>query len=475
MDVLILSRLQFAVTTIFHFFFVPLSIGLALFIAILQTRYVNSGGTDEGQKKLVKFLGKLFLVNFAMGVASGIVQEFQFGMNWSEYARYVGDIFGAPLAIEALLAFFIESTFLGLWVFGWDKLKPKVHLACIWLVAFGTSISALWILAANSFMQSPPLNEAFTIVNGRAQLHNVFGLFTTHVLYQYLHVFSAALTTAGFFVLGIAAYQIAKGRETQLFGRAFKQAATFACLGIILLFTTGVLQAGFIAEKGEQPMKMAAADALWDTPAPGTENSVYWPIIAFPDKAGGKNTLEIPLPIPGVMSLLFHGGLFGINDLNRELQEKYADTHGTPEFQDRYGKVDYVPNVWIVFYVFRFMMAAGALMLLVALFAVLWQKDETLQKHPKFLGLLLPSMLLPYIANTSGWILAEVGRQPWIVYGLQTVNEGVSQVVPGPFILISLLGFTVIYSALTVIAITLVVKFTREGLAGISTKPATAG
>ncbi|MDR1858892.1 MAG: cytochrome ubiquinol oxidase subunit I, partial [Treponema sp.] len=430
------------------------------------------------QKKLVKFLGKLFLVNFAMGVASGIVQEFQFGMNWSEYARYVGDIFGAPLAIEALLAFFIESTFLGLWVFGWDKLSKKVHLACIWLVAFGTSISALWILAANSFMQSPPLESAFRIVDGRAQLHNIFGLFTPHVLYQYLHVFSAALTTAGFFVLGITAYQIAKGRDTQLFGKAFKQGAAFACIGIVALFTTGVIQAGFVAGPDEQPMKMAAADALWDTPESGTENNVYWPIIAIPNKAEGKNTFEIPLPIPGVMKLLFHGGLFGINNVKRELQEKYADTHGTPEFEAEYGKVDYVPNVWIVFYVFRFMMAAGALMLLMALLAVLWRKDETLQKHPKFLGLLLPAMLLPYIANTSGWILAEMGRQPWVVYGLQTVNEGVSKVLRGGAsiqVLISLLGFTVIYSVLTGIAITLVVKITREGLAGITTKPATAG
>jgi len=466
MDVLILSRLQFAVTTVFHFFFVPLSIGLALFIAILQTRYLRTG--DEGEKKLVKFLGKLFLVNFAMGVASGIVQEFQFGMNWSEYARYVGDIFGAPLAVEALLAFFIESTFLGLWVFGWDKLKPKVHLACIWLVSFGTAISALWILAANSFMQSPPLETAFRIVDGRAQLHNIFGLFSPHVAYQYAHVLSAALATAGFFVLGIAAFQIIKGRDTQLFGKAFRQATVFACIGTLALFTTGVLQAGFVAEKGEQPIKMAAADAVWDTPT--DPKNEYWPIIAIPDKAAGKNSFQIDLPIPGLMQFLFHGGIFGINDLRREAEAEYGPKH---------GNVDYVPNVWIVFYAFRFMMLAGAFMLLAAVFAIAWRNDNALQKHTKFTSLLLPAMLLPYIANTSGWILAEVGRQPWIVYGLQTVNEGVSQVVPGPFILLSLLGFTAIYSVLTVIAITLIVKISREGLAGITTKSgpavATAG
>ncbi|MCL1983355.1 MAG: cytochrome ubiquinol oxidase subunit I [Clostridiales bacterium] len=445
MDVLMLARLQFATTTVFHYFFVPLSIGLSLFLAVLQTRYLSTG--DEGLKKLVKFLGKLFLINFAMGVATGIVQEFQFGMNWSEYSRYVGDIFGAPLAIEALLAFFIESTFLGLWVFGWEKLSKKLHLACMWLVAIATTISAFWILTANSFMQNPVgyhLNEA----TGRAELTSFGELLTnSHTAYQYAHVFSGALATVGFFVLGVSAYQILKGREKQLFNIAFKQAAIFAFIGTVAVAGIGHFQGMYLVQ--EQPMKMAVADAHWNT-----SDNPDWAIIAFPDKANGENSFA--LKVPGMLSFLsyseFGRQVDGINDIQKEMVAEY-------------GVDDYVPNVWVTFYAFRVMLAGGALMLLMSILALLWQRPERLETKHGYLKLLIPSMLLPYLANTGGWLVAEVGRQPWIVYGLQTVSEGVSRVVPAPAVLLSLLGFIVIYSALLVVAVRLIQKTCREGLA----------
>ncbi|MCL1975104.1 MAG: cytochrome ubiquinol oxidase subunit I [Firmicutes bacterium] len=459
MEVLLLARWQFAITTVFHFFFVPLSIGLALFIAILQTRYFRSG--DEKDKKLVKFWGKLFLINFAMGVATGIVQEFQFGMNWSEYSRYVGDIFGAPLAVEALLAFFIESTFLGLWVFGWDKLSKKLHLACMWLVTVATAISAFWILTANSFMQNP-VGAYFNAANGRMELENFGALLTnSHTAYQYAHVFFGALATAGFFVLGVSAYQILKGREKSLFNKSFKQAVLFALIGTVAVIGVGHFQGVYLVH--EQPMKMAVADAHWNT-----ADKPDWPVIAFPNKAKGVNAFAIK--VPGLLSFLsynqFGRQVDGINDLQKEMTAKY-------------GADDYIPNIWVTFYAFRFMLLAGILMLVLALLALFWWQEDTLIKHNKYLKLLIPALLLPYIANSCGWLVAEVGRQPWIVYGLQTVNQGVSKVVAAPIVLLSLVGFTAVYTVLLVIAVKLIKKTCREGLTAETTEPgptvATAG
>ncbi|MDR2713487.1 MAG: cytochrome ubiquinol oxidase subunit I [Clostridiales bacterium] len=447
MDVLILARLQFAITTVFHFFFVPLSIGLALFIAILQTRYKRTG--DEKMKQMVKFWGKIFLINFAMGVATGIVQEFQFGMNWSEYSRYVGDIFGAPLAIEALLAFFIESTFLGLWIFGWEKLSKKLHLACIWLVAVFTTVSAFWILTANSFMQNP---VGFTLnsTTGRAELTSFTQLIgNPHTVYQFSHVFFAALATAGFLILGVCAYQLIKGRERDLFTKVFKQAAVFAIIGSLAVAGIGHFQGIYLVE--EQPMKMAAADAHWNT-----ADKPDWPIIAIPNKAKGENALA--LKVPGLLSLLsynkFGQQVDGINDLQKDMAARFD--------QATYGTDDFIPNVWITFYAFRFMLLAGLLMILMAILALAWK--QKLLQHAKYLKLLIPCILLPFIANTGGWLVAEVGRQPWIVYELQTVSQGVSRIVSAPVVLLTLLGFTAIYSVLLVIAVKLVQKTCRDGM-----------
>ncbi|MCL1815149.1 MAG: cytochrome ubiquinol oxidase subunit I [Treponema sp.] len=456
MDVLVLARLQFAVTTVFHYFFVPVTIGLSLFIAILQTRYQKTG--DESEKKLIKFMGKLFLINFAMGVVTGIVQEFQFGMNWSGYARFVGDIFGAPLAVEALLAFFIESTFLGLWVFGWDKLSKKVHLLCIWLAAIATSVSAYIILAANSFMQEPQVGAAaiFNEATGRMELNGVPGFIALvtnpHAAWQWAHVFVGALATTGFLALGFSAYQLIKGRDEKVFQKNFRQGLLFALIGTVMLWAVGHLQGVYVAH--QNPMKMAAADGHWNT-----SDKPDWPIIAIPSKDQGKNLFDIK--IPGLLSFLTYNNFSGkevqgINDLQAQMQEQFPES----EFLTS----DFVPNVWITFYAFRIMLGCGAAMLLVLALALLWGKPGTLEQRPAGLRLLPFAMALPYIANACGWILAEVGRQPWIVYKMQTINMAVSKVVPAPYVVLSLLGFIVLYSTLTIIAVTLAAKTVREGL-----------
>ena len=264
MDPLGLARLQFAVTTVYHFFFVPLTLGLSILVAIMQTVYYRTG--DVTWKKMTQFWGKLFLINFAMGVVTGIVQEFQFGMNWSEYSRFVGDIFGAPLAVEALLAFFLESTFIGVWFFGWDKVSKRVHLASIWLVAFSSNLSALWILLANSFMQRP---VGYVLRNGRAEMNDFFALVTNpNIFSQFPHVLFGGVLTAGFFVLGISAWHLLRQSQPEFFARSFKMAAVYALIGAVFVGVVGHAQAQEIVRT--QPMKMAAAEALYETEDPAS-------------------------------------------------------------------------------------------------------------------------------------------------------------------------------------------------------------
>jgi len=287
MDPLVLARLQFAITTVYHFFFVPLTLGLSVLVALMETLYVRSG--KEVYLQMTKFWGKLFLINFAMGVVTGIVQEFQFGMNWSEYSRFVGDIFGAPLAIEALLAFFLESTFLGIWIFGWDKLSKGLHAAVMWLVAIGSNVSALWILIANSFMQQPvgyTINEQL----GRAEMTNFFDLiFNPNVGVQFSHTVMAGFTTASFFVLGISAYHMIRKNHVELFQRSFQVGAIFGTIAILLLILNGHSQAQHIVEV--QPMKMAAAEALWETESPAS-----FSLLTIGDLTQRKDVFSIRIP-----------------------------------------------------------------------------------------------------------------------------------------------------------------------------------
>ncbi|AHF06308.1 cytochrome ubiquinol oxidase subunit I [Desulfitobacterium metallireducens] len=441
MSALILSRLQFAVTTSYHFLFVPLTLGLSVLVAIMETLYVRTG--NEVYKKMTKFWGKLFLINFAVGVVTGLVQEFQFGMNWSEYSRFMGDIFGAPLAIEALAAFFLESTFLGLWVFGWEKLSKKVHLLTIWLVAIASNLSALWILIANSFMQEP---VGYVLRNGRAEMESFLALITNpHVFYQFPHTVLSGFTTAAFFVLGVSGYHLLKKTSPEVFRRSFKIAIIFGVISVFGVTGIGHLQGVHLVEA--QPMKMAAVEAHWETEQPAGFN-----VIASIDQANQKNNFE--LKIPGVLSFLstnsFTAEVKGINELQSSDEQKY-------------GTGNYIPPVAPLFWSFRIMVAIGSLMVLIVLLGLYFLRNQQYEQKNWYLKALLWSIPLPYIANTTGWFIAETGRQPWIVYGLQKTAAGVSTVVPAGQVLTTLIGFTLIYGVVAVADVYLLVKYIKKG------------
>jgi cytochrome d ubiquinol oxidase subunit I len=452
MNALVLARLQFATTTIYHFFFVPLTLGLSILVAILETRYVRTG--DEVYKRMTKFWGKLFLINFAMGVVTGIVMEFQFGMNWAEYSRFVGDIFGVPLAIEALLAFFLESTFLGIWIFGWDRLPKAVHAATIWLVAIGSNLSALWILVANSFMQEP---VGYTLRNGRAEMVDFGALLTNpHVWLQFPHVLFSGIATGAFFVLGISAYHLLKKSEDQvLFQRSFRVAVVYGLVGSVLVGLVGHSQAQHMFES--QPMKMAAAEALWETEQPAALS-----LFTVGNEPERRDVFAIKLP--AMMSLL------ACNNLDCEIQ---GIKNLQAEYEQTYGPGDYVPPVAVSYWAFRIMMAPGLLMILFALVGLFLVLKGWIDRYPWFLRLLLLSIPLPYIATTAGWVLAEVGRQPWIVFGLMRTEDGVSAGVTGGTVLFSLLAFLLIYALLMIADVYLLSKYARRGPTAGGETPAT--
>jgi cytochrome d ubiquinol oxidase subunit I len=443
MDALAVSRLQFATTTIYHFFFVPLTLGLAVLVAIMETLYVRTG--DEVYKKMTKFWGKLFLINFAMGVVTGIVMEFQFGMNWSEYSRFVGDVFGAPLAIEGLSAFFLESTFLGIWIFGWDRLPKGVHAAVMWAVAIGSSLSALWILMANSFMQEP---VGYVLRNGRAEMVDFGALLgNPHLWEQFPHVILAGITTASFFMLGVAAYHlIKKSSAHEVWRRSLLIAAIAGLAGSVSVGVVGHAQGQYMFKT--QPMKMAAAEALWETEQPADLS-----LFTISDQKARKEVFAIKLP--AMMSLLtcnnFTCKIPGIN----QIQAEYEQT---------YGPGDYIPPVTLVFWAFRAMVGAGLAMVTLAAAALFLTLKKWLDRYPWLLRLLMWAIPLPYIANTGGWLLAEVGRQPWIVFGLMRTEEGVSVSVSGGMVIFSLVAFALLYGALMVADVYLLAKYARKGV-----------
>lgn len=441
MDALILARWQFAITSSYHFLFVPLTLGLSVLVAIMETIYVRTG--NETYKKMTKFWGKLFLINFSMGVVTGLVQEFHFGMNWSEYSRFVGDIFGAPLAVEALAAFFLESTFLGIWVFGWDKLSKALHAATIWLVAIASNLSAFWILVANSFMQEP---VGYVIRNGRAEMTDFFALLTNpHVLYQFPHTVLAGYTTAAFFVMGISAYHLLRKNYSDFFRRSFRIGLIMGLISTFMVLTVGHFQGQHLVHS--QPMKMAAAEALWESADPAPLS-----LAALIDEKQQANSVDIR--IPGFGSFLSHNSFSGEVKGIKEVQAMY---------EAKYGPGNYIPPVTIVFWSFRLMVAAGLWMIFITLYSLyLWRKGQ-LEAKPMVLKALLWSIPLPYIANTSGWFMAEVGRQPWIVQGLQRVNEAVSPSVSAGAVLATMIGFTLIYGLLAVADIYLLTKFIKQG------------
>lgn len=465
MDTVTLARLQFGITTVYHFFFVPLTLGLTVMVALMQTAYVRAdraGKTEAAAtyKHMTKFWGKLMLINFAMGVVTGIVQEFQFGMNWSEYSRFVGDIFGAPLAIEALAAFFIESTFLGVWIFGWDKLSKRVHLITIWLVAFAANLSAYWILVANSWMQNP---VGYEVVNGRPQMNDFFAVITNpNVLLQWPHVVLGGFTTAAFFVLGISAWHLM--RRSQMNLDVFRISARWALImGAVAVFGTmiaGHAQGQRMADT--QPMKLAAAEGLWENEDPAG-------LSMFQIGNERDRTSIVNIRIPSLLSFLTYntldGQVRGINPLNEEYQARFADRYG--------ADADYVPPaIWLTYWSFRAMVGAGSLMFVLALVGLLFMYTKRFEKSKWFLRGLIAAMVLPYLANSTGWILTEVGRQPWIVQGLMRIEEAVSPNVDAASLLITLIGFTLVYGALMVADVYLLWKY---GSSDGSGQPVPAG
>jgi cytochrome d ubiquinol oxidase subunit I len=395
---------------------------------------------------MAKFWGKLFLINFAMGVVTGIVQEFQFGMNWSEYSRFVGDIFGAPLAIEALLAFFLESTFLGIWIFGWERLSRGLHAAAIWMVAIGSNISALWILIANSFMQQP---VGFAIENGRAVMNDFLALvLNPNVWVQFPHTVLAGFTTAAFFVMGISAYHLSRQRQSDLFRRSFQMAAIVGTIAIVLVILGGHSQTQHMVEV--QPMKIAAAEALWTS-----EDPASFSILTVGDLSQRREVFSIRLP--RLLSLLAYnqleGKVKGIYDLQAE-------------YEQAFGPGDYIPPVAVVYWTFRIMVGAGFLLLLLAFYALFLVMGEAYDQRTLALGLFPWALALPYLANTAGWLMTEVGRFPWVVFQVMRLESAVSPTVPAGLVLASLLGFTLVYGALMVADVYLLQKFARAGSPG---------
>ena len=465
MDIVLLSRLQFAITTVYHFLFVPVTLGLSIFTALLETWYVNCGSYEKRLKikKLVKFFGTIFLINFAMGVVTGIVQEFHFGMNWSEYARFMGDIFGAPLALEALTAFFLESTFLGIWMFGWDKLSEKQHCICIWLVAFGSNLSAFWILVANSFMQHP---VGYAVEGGRAVMTDFIALVTNpYVIGEYSHALFAGLSTGGFIAIAVCAWKILNDEESRdAFTRVMKLAVVYTMIGSLGVMGSGHFHAQRLAELN--PMKLASFEALWET-----EDPAPFAVYADINKEMGRNDSEflIPYMFSFMVHNSFHGEVRGINDLQREAMEKY-------------GNGNYIPDVKGMFWSFRTMISVGGLMLFVvfitAVFAFFIISEDSPKKlsspspmwspesywSPSYIWLkLLPFLVpLPFIANSVGWYIVEAGRQPWIVVGLQRTAQAVSPNLSTGEVWLTMIGFTAIYLLLAIVALFTALRFIRR-------------
>jgi cytochrome d ubiquinol oxidase subunit I len=440
-----LARVQFASTTIYHFLFVPVTIGLAFLVAILQTSWHRSG--DPERRRLTRFFGTLLLINVAIGVVTGLVQEFEFGMNWSAYSRYVGDVFGAPLAMEGLAAFFLESTFLGLWLFGWDRLPKRVHLACIWIVAVGSVLSAAFIMAANSWMQHP-VGYTINSKTGQAQLNNIVALFTNPVfLWGYTHVILASLVTGSLLMLAVSAWHLRRERSVAAFSRTARVALVVLLPATILALFVGS-ELGVVEAK-YQPMKIAAAEAQWTTCQP-CSFSLF--------QIGGGNEDETPtqiFEIPHLLSLLatnsWNGQVLGLNEVNAQYQQEY-------------GPGNYVPNVFIQYWSMRVMAYLAALVLLLGLWGAWAVWKHRLEKSRWFLRIATWAVIAPFLMNTAGWLLTENGRQPWIVQGLMKTSAGVSPSVSATWIWITLILFILVYGVFAVVDGFLMVRYGRKEL-----------
>ena len=492
MDQVTLARWQFGITTVYHWFFVPITLALSFIVAIFQTLWYRS--RNDKYLRLTKFYGKLFLINFAMGVVTGIVQEFQFGMNWSEYSRFVGDIFGAPLAFEALLAFFMESTFLGLWIFGWDRLPKHLHLMAIWLAAIGTNLSAIFILAANSFMQNPQ-GAIYNPATDRAEMHDFGAVLTNPVLLWALpHVLMASWLTAAALVAAVSGWHLMKlnrpateaegdesatavaatnsKREQSIAAHRF--AATFAAIAMLVsgvgLVITGDESGKIMTQV--QPMKMAAAEAIYES-AGGDGSGAPFSILTIGTLDGSRPLFAIE--VPNLLSFLatgtWDGRVQGINELkaayaegqlvdpSNELQQAYA------EHMRAWGVDTFTPIIPVTYWSFRLMIGLGMAAIAVALLLLWFLRKGGLPPDNKWLTLLLVLMPLgPLFSNSAGWIFTEMGRQPWIVSGTLPTMAGVSPGVTVLELWISLIGYTLVYGALAVVEVGLMLKYIRLGL-----------
>ena len=432
MDVVALSRLQFAVTSMFHFLFVPLTLGLSILTAWMEWQYVRTN--DSQWLRMTKFWGRLFVINFVLGVVTGITLEFQFGTNWAEYSKYVGDIFGAPLAIEATLAFFLESVFIGLWIFGWNKVSKRTHATAITIVAFASNLSAVWILLANGWMQHP---VGFVLRNNRAEMVNFVALLTNPTGWRYfLHTVAASCLLAAFFVMGSSAWHLLRKSNTNFFTRSFKVAATYALIALVFVLFTGERSA--VGAARTQPEKLAAMEAQWET----LRGAPY-------------NVLSIPLPseersipilsVPKLLSILaFH--------------DPNAEVTGLKAFkpEDR-------PPVWPVFIGYRIMLGLGLLLAALTFAGFFGSRKDGIESKSWLLRAMVLAIPLPYVAIEFGWLVTEMGRQPWIVYHVMRTADAASKAISSPQVLLSLVSFVVLYSVLGAIDVYLLVKYVKKG------------
>jgi len=441
-----LARIQFAMTSIYHFLFVPLTIGLSFLTALLQTSWHRKGRPED--LRLTKFFGTLLVINIAVGVVTGLVQEFQFGMNWSAYSRFVGAVFGAPLAMEGLAAFFLESVFLGLWIFGWNRLSKRVHLATIWAVAVGGALSAAFIMAANSWMQRP-VGYKINPTTGRAQLTDIWAVLTNTVfVWAYIHVLLASVVTACTVMLGVSAWHLRRRNSPEVFGRSARLA-----LIILIPATLFSLMIGShlgVIETRYQPVKISAAEANWNTCGP-CSFSLF--------QIGGGNNDQTPtkiIQIPHLLSLLstdsWNGTVQGLNQLQAQ-------------YEQQYGPGNYVPNVFIQYWSMRVMAYGGALVFLFSLIGGLLLWRGRLGHTRWFLRLAVWIAPLPFLINIAGWMLTENGRQPWIVQGLQLTKEGVSPSVGTATIVTSIIVFFLLYGILAIVCTVLMTHYARKQLA----------
>jgi len=430
MDPVFLSRLQFAATTMFHFLFVPLTLGLSVLVAYMEVRYARTG--DETYLRMTKFWGKLFLINFAVGVVTGITLEFQFGTNWSRYSAFVGDIFGSLLAIEASVAFFLESTLIGVWIFGWEKLSRMAHAVVMCLVAAASNISAMWILIANGWMQQP---VGFIYQNGRAELNDFAAVvFNKFAILEFLHTVPAAFVLSAFFVMGISAYHLFKKQHIDFFTRSFKIGLVFGLVASIWVVIEGDQHAIHVTQT--QPAKLAAMEAHWET-----QKRAPMVLFAVPDERNARNNFEIG-KIPGVLSFL------GYHDVNAEVKGLNAFPR-----EDR-------PPVLLTFISFRVMVILGTLFPLLTIIG-LFLKNRLVENR-WYLVVMMAAIPLPYIAIQAGWVLAEVGRQPWIVYGLMRTGDAASP-VDGLQVMTTLVAFILVYGLLGAVGYYLIGKNAIKG------------